>query len=73
MMYEKPLRGSVFESACEFDSKGAKKLLANALRQGDDSALRQQLETKINENVPEAYRETARGILDLLGRALEND
>ena len=66
-------KGTVFESACEFDSKGAKKLLANALRQGDDSALRQKLETKINENVPEAYRETARGILDLLGRALEND
>ena len=48
-------------------------MISKALIEGDQSGLRRKLEKKIDENVPEEYRETARGILDLLGRSLEKE
>lgn len=63
-------RGTFSEPSCKLDSDGVQQLLARALRSGDDSGLRRTLEEKIEEKVPEEYRDAARGLLDLLGRAL---
>ena len=67
-----PLRckGTFGEPRCKLDSEGVQQLFARALRNGDDSGLRRKLEEKIDEEVPEQYRDAARGLLDLLGRAL---
>jgi AsmA-like protein len=66
-------QGTAADPKCALDQGAAQKLVAKALQQGDDSGLRRKLEKKIDEDVPEEYREAAKGILDLLGRALEGD
>ena len=65
--------GPSADPKCRVDQDAAQKIVARALQSNDDSGLRRKLEDKIDEEVPEEYRETARGILDLLGRALEGD
>lgn len=65
-------RGVSADVKCRMDKDAAQTLIARALQRGDDSGLRRKIEQKIDENVPEEYRETARGLLDILGRALED-
>ncbi len=69
-----PIRctGAADNPTCQVDRNAAQQIVAKALQSGDDSDLRRKLEQKIEEDVPEQYRETARGLLDILGRALDN-
>lgn len=65
--------GPSTEPKCRLEEDAVQQLVARALTQGDDSGLRRKLEEKIDEEVPEEYRDAARGLLDLLGRALEDN
>ena len=65
--------GPAADPKCRIEQGAAQNLIAKALQRGDESGLRQKLDKKIEEEVPEEYRETARSILDLLGRALEKN
>ncbi len=69
-----PLRcGGRLEAAdCAVDEAAARQVAAAALRD-DGSALRTRLEQRIDQEVPPAYRDAARSLLDLLGTALEED
>jgi AsmA-like protein len=69
-----PIRctGAAADPTCKLDRNAAQTIVAKALQSGDDSGLRKKLEQKIDEEVPEEYRDTARGLLDILGRALDN-
>jgi uncharacterized protein involved in outer membrane biogenesis len=64
-------KGPSADPKCKLDENAAKNLIAKAFQRGDDSGLRKKLETKIDDEVPEQYRETARSLLDILGRSLE--
>lgn len=66
-------RGSGFDPTCRLDEKAGQNLLAQSLRRDSDTGVRRKLEEKIEEEVPAEYREVARDLLDLLGRALERD
>lgn len=66
-------RGSTASPTCKLDDGAAQNLIARALQRDDESGLRHKLEEKIEEDVPEEYRDTARELLDLLGRALEGN
>jgi uncharacterized protein involved in outer membrane biogenesis len=66
-------KGSSTEPDCRLEEAAVKKLVARALTQGDESGLRRKLEQKIDEEVPEEYRDTARSLLDILGRALDKE
>ena len=66
-------RGVVNDVKCKLDKDATKSLVARALSGDDDTGLRRKLEQKIEDDVPEEYRETARSLLDILGRALERD
>ena len=66
-------RGAASDVSCKLDSGATKELIAGALRSDSDTGLRRKLEDKIEEEVPEEYRDAARGLLDILGRALENN
>ncbi len=66
-------RGSSADPTCRLDQDAAKQIVARALTTNDESGLRQKLEEKIDENVPEEYRDAARDLLDILGRSLERD
>ncbi len=70
-----PIRcqGPSADPTCRLDQDATRNLVARALQRNDDSGLRRKLEDKIDEEVPEEYRETARDLLDLLGRSLERD
>jgi len=59
-------RGAIDEPACRLDSKRAQRLVLQVLRNDDSGALRQNLDAKINQEVPEQYRDAARALLDLL-------
>ena len=69
-----PIRcqGPRAEIRCRMDADATQKLIANALRRDSDTGLRKKLEDKIDEKVPEEYRDAARNLLDILGRALDN-
>lgn len=66
-------RGTSSDPECRLDNDAAKSIVASALRRGNESGLRRKLEDKIEEDVPDEYKETARSLLDLLGRSLEPD
>ncbi|XOV84038.1 MAG: hypothetical protein ACFHXK_02760 [bacterium] len=68
-----PIRctGAAADPTCKLDRNAAQTIVARALQSDDDSGLRKKLEQKIDEEVPEEYRDTARGLLDILGRALD--
>ena len=66
-------RGASSDPNCRLDEKAGQNLLAQSLRKDSDTGVRRKLEEKIEENVPEQYREVARDLLDLLGRALESN
>ena len=77
MLQDTPLparcRGVVDDLRCRFDNDAARNLLAGALQKDSDTGLRRTLEEKIDEEVPEEFRDAARELLDLFGRALERD
>ncbi|MEM9621856.1 MAG: AsmA family protein [Pseudomonadota bacterium] len=64
-------RGDAADPDCKLDERASRNIIAKALQRDDESGLRAKLEQKIDEEVPEEYRETARNILELLGRSLE--
>lgn len=66
-------RGAANDVKCKLDKGATKQLVARALSGDDDTGLRRKLEQKIDDEVPEEYRETARSLLDILGRALEDN
>ena len=70
-----PLRckGSTAQLKCRLDKDAAQNIVAAALTGDSDTGLRRKLEDKIQEDVPEEYQEAARDLLDLLGRALEDN
>lgn len=75
LLYDLPIpvrcRGSVEEPTCKVDDRVAKRVVAAALG-SKDSELRTKLEKKIDEEVPEQYRDAARSLLDALGSSLED-
>ncbi len=66
-------RGASSDPTCRLDQDAARQIVARALTTGDDSGLRRKLEEKIDEDVPEEYRDAARDLLDILGRSLERN
>lgn len=66
-------RGPTTDVKCKLDENATKNLVARALRSDDDTGLRRKIEQKIDDEVPEEYREAAKGLLDILGRALEDN
>lgn len=70
LLYDLPIpvrcRGELAEPRCRVDPDAAQRVVAAALS-GENSELRGTLERKIEEDVPEQYRDAARSLLDLLG------
>lgn len=66
-------RGSLQDPTCRLDEAGARNLAAQILRGDTTEPIREKLEEKIDDAVPEEYRDAARALLDALGRALEKD
>ena len=58
--------GPLAEARCRLDQSKAAQNVGRALSSGENTALRNKLEEKIDEEVPEAYRDAARSLLDLL-------
>lgn len=71
LLYDLPIplrcRGTLAEPACRLDSDGARQLLAGAMAGGEGNELRATLDRKIDEQVPEQYRDAARALLEMLG------
>ncbi|MCZ6708813.1 MAG: AsmA family protein [Gammaproteobacteria bacterium] len=65
-------RGALESPNCGIDEKAAQRLVASMLTSREGSAMREKLDQKIEEKVPEEYRDAARSFLDLLGGVLEN-
>jgi hypothetical protein len=65
-------RGALESPNCRVDEKAAQRLVASMLTSREGSAMREKLNQKIEEKVPEEYRDAARSILDLLGDVLED-
>ncbi len=63
-----PMRcqGPIAEPQCRVDPDAAQRLVARALS-GSDPELYRKLEQKIDEQVPEQYRDAARSLLEALG------
>ena len=70
-----PLRcsGSTDTVRCRLDQDAAQALIAGALKRDSDTGLRRKLKDKIDEKVPEAYRDAAHSLLDIIGRSLDRD
>ncbi|HEX7037595.1 MAG TPA: AsmA family protein [Pseudomonadales bacterium] len=70
LLYDLPIpvrcRGTLAEPECRVDPDAAQRIVASAMS-GENSKLRSTLERKIEEDVPEEYRDAARSLLDLLG------
>ena len=70
MLYDLPIpvrcRGSLADPTCRVDQQVAQSIVAQALS-GENTELRSTLERKIEEDVPEEYRDAARSLLDALG------
>lgn len=66
-------RGALDDPKCRVDDKAARRLVASMLTSPEGSAMRDKLDAKIEEKVPEEYRDAARGLLDLLGDALQRN
>ena len=65
-------KGSAQAPRCKLDKKGARRLLADALSGNSNDAINEKLSRKIDEQVPEEYRDTARALLKGLGDLLGN-
>lgn len=64
--------GSLAEPTCRLDDAQALKNVGRALTSGEGSALKSKLAEKIDEEVPEQYRDAARTLLDILSGALDD-
>lgn len=64
-------KGSLEAPKCGVTREGTKELVAAVLTSEQGSDLRQELDRKIDEEVPEEYRDAARGLLDMLGDSLK--
>ncbi|MBK82103.1 MAG: hypothetical protein CMQ43_14430 [Gammaproteobacteria bacterium] len=62
-------RGSLAEPACGVDPDAAAQIVGRALRDGGDDGLRRRLEQRIDQDVPEQYRDAARSLLEAFSRA----
>jgi hypothetical protein len=75
LLYDLPIpvrcRGTLDAPTCRLDENAAQRIVAQALAGGEGSELRTRLEQKIDEEVPEPYRDAARSLLDMLGTSLE--
>lgn len=75
LLYDLPIpvrcRGTLAEPSCRVDQQVAQRIVAEALS-GENSALRGTLERKIEEDVPEEYRDAARSLLDVLSGSRRN-
>ncbi len=65
-------RGSLAQPTCRLDDAQALKNVSRALTSGEGSALKSKLSEKIDEEVPEQYRDAARTLLDILSGALDD-
>ena len=63
--------GSADAPTCRLVGDAAQRIVAKVLTSDENSALRAKIDEKIEEQVPEEYRDAARGLLDLLGGAIE--
>ncbi len=63
--------GSLDNPSCRVDPAATQRLVASVLRDSKGQELIDELDRKIDEDVPEEYREAARSLLDLLGGALK--
>ncbi len=63
--------GTLEAPKCTVTREAARDLVAAALTSEKGSEIRQEIDRKIEEEVPEQYREAARGLLDLLGESLK--
>jgi len=74
LLYDLPIpvrcRGSLAEPTCRLDADAAQGIVARALSGGGNSELRRKLEQRIDEQVPEEYRDAARSLLEALGDSL---
>lgn len=59
-------RGPADAPTCALVADAAQRIVAKVLTSDEDSALRAKINEKIEAEVPEQYREAARGLLDLL-------
>jgi hypothetical protein len=68
-----PMRctGNLDDPRCRLDEQQSKRMVATVLRSSANSQTRAELEKKIDKEVPEEYRDRARGLLDKLGRMLD--
>ncbi|MDZ7670277.1 MAG: hypothetical protein U5Q16_12960 [Gammaproteobacteria bacterium] len=73
LLYDLPIpvhcRGTMAKPECRLDQNAAQRIVLAELGRGDDSDLRRKLETKIEQDVPEEYRDAARSLLELLGNS----
>ncbi len=61
-------QGSIAAPACSIDSNAGRDIIGDILSgEGGNTSLRKKLDTVIEEEVPERYRDAARQLLDLLG------
>ena len=75
LLYDLPIpircRGSLETPDCRVDPQVARRVVAEGLG-GENPELRDKLERRIDEEVPEQYREAARSLLDALGDSLRS-
>lgn len=74
MLYDVPVpvhcSGAIAEPTCRLDQNAAQRIVAAALT-GENPELRGRLEQKIDEQVPEEYRDAARALLEMFGNSLK--
>ena len=63
--------GTLEAPKCSVTKDAARNLVAAALTSEEGSDIRKKIDQKIEEEVPEQYREAARGFLELLGESLK--
>jgi hypothetical protein len=70
VLYDLPIplrcRGAIAEPDCRLDGDAARRIVSRALAGGENNAMRATLEQKIDEQVPEQYRDAARALLEML-------
>lgn len=64
-------KGTLEAPTCTLDQQSAQRIVSEALSGAGGSELRSKIEQKIDTDVPEEYRETARGLLDVFTRKLD--
>ncbi|MCB1686106.1 MAG: AsmA family protein [Pseudomonadales bacterium] len=66
-------RGTLEVPDCAIDPKASREIVASVLAGEKGDEARAEINRQIDEKVPEEYRETARGLLDLLGGGKRKD